>query len=149
MEAGLQRHAVSQAVRDREASAALQLGQHDDHLSSERQGQEVLIRSLYLLLPVQGRDTVYSLELAPGGHHVVRLLAVAPDLYPLVWMSVLHHHHQPRPALGQVVGRHPLPTLVPLSSETYNTFQISKKLEPKKKTYFATVRLMMESANRW
>ena len=33
VEAGLQRHAVSQAVRDGEASAALQLGQHDDHLS--------------------------------------------------------------------------------------------------------------------
>ena len=33
MEAGLQRHAVSQAVRDGEASATLQLGQHDDHLS--------------------------------------------------------------------------------------------------------------------
>ena len=33
VEAGLQRHAVSQAVRDGEASAALQLRQHDDHLS--------------------------------------------------------------------------------------------------------------------
>lgn len=29
---GLQRHAVGQPVRDGEAAAALQLGQHDDHL---------------------------------------------------------------------------------------------------------------------
>ena len=31
---GLQRHAVGQPVRDGEAAAALQLGQHDDHLSA-------------------------------------------------------------------------------------------------------------------
>ena len=119
MEAGLQRHAVSQPVSDREASAALELGQHDDHLSA---GQHEVMRLVFcvLYLPVQGRDTVHRLELAPGGHHVVRLLAVAPHLDPLVGMSVLHHHHQPRPALGQVVGRHPLPSLVPLSSVKIN-----------------------------
>ena len=83
---------------------------------------------------MQRRDTVHSLELAPGGHHVVGLLAVAPDLDPLVWMSVLHHHHQPRPALGQVIGRHPLPSLVPLSSEMIILkFQKSVKLEAKQK----------------
>ena len=32
VQAGLQRHAVGQPVRDGEAAAALQLGQHDDHL---------------------------------------------------------------------------------------------------------------------
>ena len=35
MEAGLQRHAVRQAVSDGEASATLELGQNDDHLSAE------------------------------------------------------------------------------------------------------------------
>ena len=32
VQAGLQRHAVGQPVRDGEAAAALQLGQHDDNL---------------------------------------------------------------------------------------------------------------------
>ena len=47
MEAGLQSHAVSQAVRDREASAALQLGQHDDHLSGVKVMRLVFILCFY------------------------------------------------------------------------------------------------------
>ena len=43
--------------------------------------------------PVQRRHTVHCLELSPGGHHVVGLLTVAPDLDPLVGVPVLHHHH--------------------------------------------------------
>ena len=50
MEAGLQRHAVSQPVSDREASAALELGQHDDHLSAGQHRVMRLYRVFYVYL---------------------------------------------------------------------------------------------------
>lgn len=49
--------------------------------------------------PLQWRDRVNGLELAPRGHHVVALLAIALDMNPLVLMPVLHHHNQTSPAL--------------------------------------------------
>ena len=62
VQAGLQRHAVGQPVRDGEAAAALQLGQHDDDLSVER------------------RNTVHCPQLCSGGHNIVRLVAITPHL---------------------------------------------------------------------
>ena len=39
-----------------------------------------------------------------------------PHLYPPITMPVLHHDHQPRPALGEVVGGHAFPAFVSLAS---------------------------------
>lgn len=61
--------------------------------------------------PVQRRDAVDGFEAAACRHHVEAVAAVTRHVEVMFGMSVLHHDDEPRPAVGQVITRHPLPTL--------------------------------------
>ena len=60
---------------------------------------------------MQRRDAVDGLEAAARGHHIEAVSAVAGDVEVVFGVAVLHHHDEPRPAVGQVVARHALAAL--------------------------------------
>lgn len=62
-------------------------------------------------VPMQRRHAVDGLEAAARRHHVEAVGAVARDVEVVFGVAVLHHHDEPRPAVGQVVARHPLAAL--------------------------------------
>ena len=64
---------------------------------------------------MEGRDGIGGAQLTPGADDVVALLAVALDLDPPVLVSVLDHHDQAGPALGEVVSSHALAAFVALA----------------------------------
>lgn len=55
---------------------------------------------------MQGRHAVDGLEAAARRHHVEAVSAVAGDVEVVFGVAVLHHHDEPRPAVGQVVAGH-------------------------------------------
>ena len=64
-----------------------------------------------MCVPVQRRYAVYGLEAAACGHHIEAVSAVTGDVEVVFGVAVLHHHDEPRPAVGQVVARHALAAL--------------------------------------
>lgn len=65
----------------------------------------------FVAKPVQGRHAVHRLEAAARRHHVEAVGAVARDVEVVLGVAVLHHHDEPRPAVGQVVAGHALAAL--------------------------------------
>lgn len=59
-----------------------------------------------MCVPVQRRYAVDGLEAAACGHHIEAVSAVTGDVEVVFGVAVLHHHDEPRPAVGQVVARH-------------------------------------------
>lgn len=61
--------------------------------------------------PVQRRYAVNGLQAAARRHHIEAVSAVTGDVEVVLGVAVLHHHDEPRPAVGQVVARHSLAAL--------------------------------------
>lgn len=60
---------------------------------------------------MQRGDAVDGFEAAARRHHVETVAAVAGHVEVMSRVSVLHHDHESRPAVRQVVTGHPLSTL--------------------------------------
>lgn len=63
------------------------------------------------VVPVQRRYAVDGLQAAARGHHIEAVSAVAGNMEVVLGVAVLHHHDEPRPAVGQVVAGHALAAL--------------------------------------
>lgn len=101
---------MGEPMRDAEAAAALQLRQHDDHLTG---GDEWVVMENRLrieharynigthsiCIPLQWRHRVDRFQFAARRHHIVALLAVALDVDPFVFVPILNHHDETGPAL--------------------------------------------------
>lgn len=66
---------------------------------------------------MQGGDAVHGLQAAARRHHVEAVAAVTRHVEVMPGVSVLHHHDEPRPPMGQVVAGHPLSPLRSTSSQ--------------------------------
>lgn len=78
----------------------------------------------YMCVPVQRRYAVDGLEAAACGHHIEAVSAVTGHVEVVFGVAVLHHHDEPRPAVGQVIARH---ALAPLRAQPHTNEHNQKK----------------------
>lgn len=85
-----------------------------------------------MCVPVQRRYAVYGLEAAACGHHIEAVSAVTGDVEVVFGVAVLHHHDEPRPAVGQVVARH---ALAALRGERHRNVSRKEVFSPNKESH--------------
>ena len=62
-------------------------------------------------LPVERGYCVHGFERLARGHHITAARAITLHVHGGVWLTILYHHNQTRPAVCQVVCSHPLSAL--------------------------------------